>query len=319
MKNNTLKYLGIICFLLFGLDVMAQSTAGASAEGAVDLNFYQRLFGQYLLITSIVVILAAFFAIIYLNNMLMQVQKMRLLQEHGLEVMEKVQLIQKEPWFSRLYKKATKVVPLDKEKEILFEHEYDGIRELDNVLPPWWVALFYASIVFGIGYFGYFHVAGMGMGSREAYDFEMEEAAEAVKAYLAGQAEQVDETNITLSDDESEIALGETIFQEKCAVCHGKLGEGGVGPNLTDQYWLHGGDIKDVFKTIKYGVPEKGMISWKTQLRASDMSRVSSFIMTLVGTNPPNQKEPQGELHQATKKADQDSTSNEMIGLNTYK
>jgi cytochrome c oxidase cbb3-type subunit 3 len=107
----------------------------------------------------------------------------------------------------------------------------------------------------------------------------------------------VNESNVEMLIDESELALGETIFTTKCTPCHGMAGEGNsIGPNLTDEYWLNGGGIKNVFKTIKYGVPEKGMISWKSQLRASDMHRVASYILSLQGTNPPNAKEPQGEI-----------------------
>jgi cytochrome c oxidase cbb3-type subunit 3 len=144
----------------------------------------------------------------------------------------------------------------------------------------------------------------------------MEEAEEAIQAYLAKQADTVDETNVEMLADENEIALGESLYKANCAACHGQLGEGGVGPNLTDDYWIHGGSIKDVFKTIKYGVPEKGMISWKSQLRPTDMHKVSSFIMTLKGTNPPNAKEPQGEIYNeepAEEGADQ--TEDEQIGM----
>ncbi|MEX2379622.1 MAG: cytochrome c, partial [Vicingaceae bacterium] len=90
---------------------------------------------------------------------------------------------------------------------------------------------------------------------------------------------------------------GAAIYQGNCATCHGQLGEGGAGPNLTDDYWIHGGSIKDIFSTVKYGVPEKGMISWQTQFSPEQMQQVSSYIMTLVGTNPPNQKDAEGELY----------------------
>ena len=134
------------------------------------------------------------------------------------------------------------------------------------------------------------------MSQEEEYAQQMEQAEASIAAYLATQADQVDETNVVALTDEDEIALGATLFQASCAVCHGAAGEGGTGPNLTDKYWLHGGGVKDIFSTIKYGVPEKGMIAWKAQLRPSDMQRLSSFILTLGGTEPSNAKEPQGEL-----------------------
>ena len=173
--------------------------------------------------------------------------------------------------------------------------------------------MFYITIFAGVVYFAYYHVTGTGLSSQEAYELEMEEAAQAVEAYLAKQADTVDETNVEMIADENEIALGESLYQANCAACHGALGEGGVGPNLTDEYWIHGGSIKDVFKIIKYGVPEKGMISWKTQLRPTDMHKVSSFIMTLKGTNPPNGKEPQGDIYREDNAGDQ--TQEETIGM----
>jgi cytochrome c oxidase cbb3-type subunit 3 len=116
--------------------------------------------------------------------------------------------------------------------------------------------------------------------------------------------------------DQADLEAGKIIFNTQCAVCHGTMGEGGIGPNMTDQYWIHGGSIKDIFKTVKYGVPEKGMISWKSQLSAGDMAKVSSYILTLVGTNPPNQKEPQGELYQEQVETEaQDTTGSQAIGM----
>ena len=177
------------------------------------------------------------------------------------------------------------------------DHNYDGIRELDNSLPPWWVALFYISIAFAVVYYTYYHIAGMGLSSHEQYEQEVEEAKEAVALFLSRQANLVDETNVEVLTDEGEVALGKTIYDVNCVACHGTLGEGGVGPNFADEYWISGGDIKDLFRTIKYGVPEKGMISWQAQLRPAEMQRVASYILTFQGTDPPNAKEPQGELY----------------------
>ena len=129
------------------------------------------------------------------------------------------------------------------------------------------------------------------------------------------QADQVDENTVVMLEDENELALGASIFINKCAVCHGLEGQGGVGPNMTDNYFVHGGTINDVFKTIKYGVPEKGMISWKSQLRSSDMQRVASYILTLVGTNPPNPKAPEGVLYEPTEE-ESTEVAEDQIGMN---
>jgi cytochrome c oxidase cbb3-type subunit 3 len=264
----------------------------ASKDGVMEWMLHNMVF-----VMGAIVVVGAFMALMYLNNMLLKIQKIRLLQEHGMEVLEEVKLLDEEPWWSRFNKKAWDLVPIEKERDILLDHNYDGIKELDNVLPPWWVAMFYITIIYGVGYFGYYHFTDNGLSSAEEYEIEMQEAEEAVERYLATKADLVNESNVEMLIDESELALGETIFTTKCTPCHGMAGEGNsIGPNLTDEYWLNGGGIKNVFKTIKYGVPEKGMISWKSQLRASDMHRVASYILSLQGTNPPNAKEPQGEI-----------------------
>ena len=307
-----MKYKTFINKILLTGTMLGSSSVLWAADG--DLHVVEKMLGNVVLLSAVVVIIAAFIALAYMSNMLMQAQKMRLLQEQGVEVLEKAGIsVKKESWFRWIYKKATNVVPVEREKDILFDHEYDGIRELDNSLPPWWVAMFYITIFAGVVYFAYYHVTGTGLSSQEACELEMEEAAQAVEAYLAKQADTVDETNVEMIADENEIALGESLYQANCAACHGALGEGGVGPNLTDEYWIHGGSIKDVFKIIKYGVPEKGMISWKTQLRPTDMHKVSSFIMTLKGTNPPNGKEPQGDIYREDNAGDQ--TQEETIGM----
>jgi len=187
-------------------------------------------------------------------------------------------------------------VPIEREGEILSHHDFDGIRELDNRLPPWWVNLFIITIVWAVGYMFYYHWGGDGPSSVEEYNMEVEEAKKQQAIALAGMANAVDESNVTALTDAGALGEGQTIFKNVCVACHGQGGEGTVGPNMTDEYWIHGGGIKNIFKTIKYGVPEKGMISWQTQLSPSDMQKVASYILTLQGTNPPNPKEPQGTI-----------------------
>lgn len=186
-------------------------------------------------------------------------------------------------------------VPLDREHEVMTDHEYDGIRELDNNLPPWWVYGFYLTIIFAVVYIAYFHIYD-GKLSAEEYKVEMAEGEAAKEAYMTKMAFSVDENSVILVSDASKLKEGQDIYKQNCAACHGPDGQGGVGPNLTDDYWLHGGSINDVFKVIKYGVPEKGMIAWQAQFSPPQMQNIASYILTLVGTNPPNQKEAQGEL-----------------------
>lgn len=200
--------------------------------------------------------------------------------------------------WERILTQWNDAVPVEREEEIMTDHEYDGIVELDNNLPPWWKALFYITIAFGFVYLLNYHVLGTGDLQGEEYEKEMAQAKAEVEAYLAEAGNNVDETNVTFVTEDDRLANGQTLFVQKCAPCHGQSGEGGVGPNLTDKYWLHGGSVSDIFKTIKYGVPAKGMIPWESQLSPTDMQDLSSFIITLEGSNPPNGKEPQGELYE---------------------
>lgn len=276
----------------------------AQAEEAVDLYFYDRLFSNGLLAFTIVIAMGAILALFHLLNMMIKVQQIKIYQEAGLEAFLEETKQPKESMWSRLYRRMTDVVPVEKEQDIMLDHNYDGIKELDNSLPPWWVAMFYITIAFAVVYMSYYHFTDSGASSTEEYEMEMERADKAVAAYLATQANLVDETNAEILSDEQSIASGKTVYDANCAACHGMLGEGGVGPNMTDNYWIHGGDIKDVFRTVKYGVPEKGMIAWKAQLNAKDIHQVSSYILTLQGTNPPNAKEPQGDLYEPAADAD---------------
>lgn len=199
-------------------------------------------------------------------------------------------------WVDGLLHTLTDAAPIDKEDEVATDHEYDGIRELDNNLPPWWLAGFYISIAFAVIYLMRFHVLGTAPLSHEELKMELAEAEVAKEEYLKTAANLVDESNVEALSDESRLLAGADIFTNNCAVCHAADGGGGVGPNLTDAYWIHGNDIKDVFKTVKYGVPAKGMIPWQDQLSASEMQEVASYILTLQGTTPADPKEPQGEL-----------------------
>jgi cytochrome c oxidase cbb3-type subunit 3 len=189
------------------------------------------------------------------------------------------------------------IVPIEKEKEIDMGHNYDGIRELDNNLPPWWKYGFYLSIVFSVIYLAVYHGPGTDWSSTAQYEEEMAEAAIQKEEYLKRVANLVNETNVEVLTDAASIENGKNIYNTNCIACHGAEGQGGIGPNFADEYWIHGGSINNLFATIKYGVPEKGMISWQEQLKPKEMQEVASFILTFQGTDPPNAKEPQGELY----------------------
>jgi cytochrome c oxidase cbb3-type subunit III len=206
--------------------------------------------------------------------------------------------------FDTWWKGLTDAVPVENEEVILLNHNYDGIRELDNHLPPWWKYLFYATIVFAVVYMLDYHVWYSSPSQEEEYLQEVAVAEKQIEEFQAKNANSIDEKTVKLLvSDAKVLAEGKEIFTGKCVACHGALGEGGVGPNLTDEYWLHGGTINDIFKTIKNGVPEKGMISWKATLKPNEIQSVSNYIASLAGTTPPNGKAPQGD------KVSSDSTS----------
>jgi len=187
--------------------------------------------------------------------------------------------------------------PLQEEVSLDMGHNYDGIRELDNRLPPWWLWGFIASIFFAFIYMYMHFVSHSAMSPIEEYEASVKQAAIEKEAYLKKSANNIDETTVKLLTDDGDIAAGKAIFQTSCFPCHGKNGEGIVGPNLTDDYWLHGGSIQDVFKTIKYGWVDKGMKSWKDDFSPVQIAQIASYVKSLHGTKPPNAKAPQGTLY----------------------
>ncbi|GAA4827413.1 hypothetical protein GCM10023331_10320 [Algivirga pacifica] len=200
-------------------------------------------------------------------------------------------------WWSWFYNKFNAAKPIAQEGDILMDHEYDGIRELDNDLPPWWKGLFYASIALSVVYLGVYHVWD---GDNDAvsvreYKMAMVKAEAQKKAYLEKMASLIDESNVEVATEAAALEEGKKIFDSNCKSCHGAELQGGIGPNLTDEYWLHGGDVQAVFKTIKYGVPQNGMLAWESKLTPMQIKNVSSYILSLQGSNPPNPKAPQGE------------------------
>lgn len=202
-------------------------------------------------------------------------------------------------WFQTFWEKINNFRPIGEEDTMDTGHNYDGIRELNNVTPPWFITAFIFSILFGIGYLYVYYVAKSAPLQIEEFNMAMKKAEDEKAQYLAIQGNNVDETTVTMLGA-ADIASGRSTFQAKCTVCHGAAGgsmPGGVGPNLTDEYWIHGGAISSIFKTIKYGWPEKGMISWKDQLSPMQMAQLASYIKSLRGSKPTGAKEPQGDLY----------------------
>jgi cytochrome c oxidase cbb3-type subunit 3 len=199
-------------------------------------------------------------------------------------------------WIKETYIKLLGQKPIEQEAEIVLDHNYDGIKELDNNLPPWWVYAFYISIIFAIGYMLKYEVFN-GDNQIDELETELAEARIAIEEYKKTAKDLVDFNTVTLLTEASDLKAGKTIFESNCVACHMADGGGGIGPNLTDKNWILGGDIKHVFKTVSEGGRSgKGMIAWKAQLKPAQIAQVSSYVLSLQGTTPANPKEPQGDI-----------------------
>lgn len=199
-------------------------------------------------------------------------------------------------WYQNIVAKLTRSKEIEREEDIMLEHDYDGIKELDNVLPPWWVYLFYGTIVFALVYMIRFHVMN-------EYDQEQEfknevELAELEKSKLPkSAADEISYETVVAVTDATSLAKGKEIFNNACAACHKADGGGLVGPNLTDKHWINGGGIKNIFKLISEGSKNNpSMVAWKANLSAKDIQSVASYILTLEGSNPPDAKAAEGEI-----------------------
>lgn len=196
---------------------------------------------------------------------------------------------------------------LKDEASLTIQHSYDGITELDNPTPPWFMALFYSTIAFSFGYWIYFHVIGNGNIMEQEYTQEVAIAEKQRTEFIKLVAGKINENTVTLLNDAKGIDAGKALFTQHCTACHGQNAEGRVGPNLTDEYWIHGNTIKNVYHTVSAGVPEKGMIPWNKQLNPLQIQQVASYVLSLQGTKPADAKEPQGD-----KMAPADSTAGKV-------
>ena len=206
-------------------------------------------------------------------------------------------------WWERFTQRMNASVPLENEKDIELDHNYDGIKELDNYLPPWWKWLFYGTIAWAAIYVVVFHFSNSLPLSIEEYKNELALAEEqAIKLKAAQPQATIDESTLQFTHDEGVINKGKTVFTtNNCGSCHRNDGGGNaIGPNLTDEFWLHGGDVKNVFITIKNGVVEKGMPAWGKAMSPENVRDVTFYVLSLQGTKPPAAKAAQGELFKTT-------------------
>ncbi len=284
----------LIAFLSLGaIQAFGQDAAANAAAPATSL-FTDAKILRYILFGLIAIELIIIFGMVYWIRFFTGIADL----QREKEIERKIVLKDASSWWSRM----NKLKPLDQEASLDIGHSYDGIKELDNTTPPWFTISFIATVLFGIGYFWYYQVAKAGPNQIEEYEIAVTKANLAKDAYLKSKGDAVNENTVTMLDAAG-ITAGKGLYASNCVACHGDAGQGGVGPNLTDKYWLHGGSIGDVFKTIKFGVVEKGMMSWKDVFSADQIAELASYIESIHDTNPAGAKEPQGELYKATPNA----------------
>ena len=298
--TKTNKILTLLFFFLatgWVSPLMAQDATTSDATATVEssTSYYGGLssLSFWTLSTVLVLEMLIIFILIYFIRNLWRIL-------NPVPVVEKAEIRQSISWMMSTWetldkKFFTKAAPIEKEADIMLDHDYDGIKELDNALPPWWKYGFYITIFVAIFYILKFEVWHTGMNPTEEYNTEMAAAKIETEAYLASMKENVDENSVVMLDDAG-IAIGKTLYTKTCVACHSPTGAGGVGPNLTDNYAIHGATIQDIFKTIKYGWPDKGMQAWQSNYSPVEMQQLASYVKSLINTNVADGKAPQGDL-----------------------
>ncbi|WP_084274487.1 cbb3-type cytochrome c oxidase N-terminal domain-containing protein [Crocinitomix catalasitica] len=265
----------LVIGLLFSGSAMA---AGNTAPAESLIPFSNSVFWAYVIIDIVLLGFIYYFAKIIRSTI-------------AEDLPERKPLIQ----WKKITKNLTNAVEIEDEGSILIDHDYDGITELDNDLPPWWKYGFYITIVWAVVYFFYYQVFEIGNLQEAEYLAEMAEGEREVAEYKAAHPNLITAANVTLLEDASAIAKGKGVYDTYCMSCHMDSGRGGIGPNLTDAYWLYGNDISTVFKTISEGAAN-GMPAWKELMPANDIQAVASYVLHLEEIPAPDGKEPQGEL-----------------------
>lgn len=283
-SKTTITAVLLPVFLLLSSGVFAQgetatATSATNIGGLSPVAFYSML---TIIFIELLIILALIINI-------------KFLLKKDVEKVYGDAVVKKERSLANWWAKLNKMKPIEQESSMELEHVYDGIRELDNRLPPWWLYGFYATILFGVVYLWRYHVAYSAPLSKEELEISIKTADTQLKAYLEKKGEAIDENTVVLLTDAADIAEGKKIFTTSCAACHKEDGGGLVGPNLTDDNWMHGGDVKSIFKTIRYGI--NAMPQWQSTYSNKQIAQVTSYIKSLHGTNPPDAKPPQGDVY----------------------
>jgi cytochrome c oxidase cbb3-type subunit 3 len=285
--------ISLLTLFLFGSPVLAQDAAPAGfwSDPLNDplLPFYLVI--AFVFVVALLVVIVAIYMLQVLNVFIRKAEEEKAVQAG------KVYVPEPGAW-TKFWNWINGYRPIEKESEILLDHNYDGIKELDNHLPPWWTWLFYGTIAWGAVYLVVYHITDSLPLMDEEYQHEVSIAQEQKAKLLASQpALAIDENNLVYEQDDQIIKNGRQVYVVNCASCHMPDGQGNIGPNLTDDYWLHGGSVTDIYKVIKNGVQEKGMIPWGPVLSPQQIRDVTFYIKSIKGSNPPNPKAPQGELY----------------------
>lgn len=271
-----------VLLLLTATEVMAKKT---TISGLSQTSFY-------MLVTVITLEIGIIISLLFTLRILIGIESKKRVKKLKPVVPGKPVI----SWMDKL--NDTKSVDAASEADVDMGHDFDGIHELNNPTPPWWRYGFYCSIVFAVIYMWRFQIVHSAPGQLEELAIAEKAATEEKAAYLKNAANNIDEKTVKLLTDPADLAVAEKLFSANCAPCHGPQGQGVVGPNLTDSYWLHGGKVNDIFSTIKYGVADKGMKSWKDDFSPKQLAQLASYIKSIQGSNPPNPKEQQGTLEQ---------------------
>jgi len=321
-NKNTAKAITAILVMVLLFAAQGASAQDAAKDAVTVVPNYGGLSATTFYM-FVIVIITEVLAVLFLAFSIRRIY-MELMPQKETEVAKTSALRE---WWSALDKKIfTKAIPVEREADILLDHDYDGIQELDNALPPWWKYGFYITIVVAFVYLLNFHVLGNGKNPSEEYVAEMEQARIQKEAFDANNKDKVDESNVPMADAAG-LAKAKAIFAEpgKCNSCHGALGQGVSGPNLTDDFWIHGGSLNEIYKSIKNGYPDKGMTNWSAVYTPKEISFLASYVKSLRGTKPAGALPPQGVLYTETaaapaatdtaKKATADTTTAKKVAV----
>jgi cytochrome c oxidase cbb3-type subunit 3 len=286
----------IIALVLFSVPALAQDAP--STEEAVKVSTTIAGVDKttfYLLMSVIAVeVIVILFMLLQLKSLIAK-QKVVAVAP-GAEGAMEFRPVKKTKKLASIWSRMNSFKPIEQEADLEMDHSYDGIRELDNRLPPWWLYGFYLTIIFSGIYLWRYHISETAPLQEEELQIALQQAEVQKAEYLKKSANNIDENTVKYLAEASDLDAGKKVYETNCTPCHGKAAEGIVGPNLTDEYWIHGGSMPDVFKSIKYGWPDKGMRSWKDDFSPKQLAQLTSYIKSLAGTNPPNAKAPEGNI-----------------------